>query len=282
MERAEKIGLGIAVAGHVVLFGLLSVGFLVMPNPLKLRHPPVEVQFVDEVAPEASTPNPSAEKPATSVAPELGTPEEQAEPQPAAPAPAPQKAEVPPAPAPAPKAAEKPAPSKPAPAAPAKPKQEAKPAPKPAPAPAKPTHEAKPKPAAHGARLGPDFLKGITDAPSTSRSQTPALSAPVGPAIRNSLAAELRRQLKPHWRAPSGADVEKLRVTVVATLAPDGSLAGEPHAEPIEGVTPSNRAQAALFVERAIAAVKLGAPYKLPSDYYSAWKVIRPQFDKSL
>ena len=28
MERTEKIGLGVATAGHVLLFGLLSAGFL--------------------------------------------------------------------------------------------------------------------------------------------------------------------------------------------------------------------------------------------------------------
>ena len=34
MERAEKIGLGIATAGHVLLFGVLSTNFLGTPNPL--------------------------------------------------------------------------------------------------------------------------------------------------------------------------------------------------------------------------------------------------------
>ena len=50
MERAEKIGLAGAVAGHVVLFGLLSVGFLDTPNPVKLKQAPVEVSLVKEVA----------------------------------------------------------------------------------------------------------------------------------------------------------------------------------------------------------------------------------------
>src|SRR3546814_17117301 len=49
MERAEKIGLGIATAGHVLLFGVLSANFLGTPNPLKLRTPPMDVQFVEKV-----------------------------------------------------------------------------------------------------------------------------------------------------------------------------------------------------------------------------------------
>ena len=42
MDRAEKLGLGAATAGHVVLFGLLSVGFLATPNPLKIERNPVD------------------------------------------------------------------------------------------------------------------------------------------------------------------------------------------------------------------------------------------------
>jgi len=260
MERTEKLGLGIATAGHVLLFGALSVGFLASPNPLSLDRPPLEVQFVDAVALDAMTPRPSNEPPATSVAPELGRPEADAAPAPPAPA-APEPAAAPaPTPAPTPKPAER----KPAPAA--------KPAAKARPAPA--------REAPRGSRLGPDFLKGITDTASASRSQD--IAAAVGPAQTAALAAELLRQLRPHWRSPSGADVEQLRVVVVARLNRDGTLAGEPRAEAVSGITPSNRPQARLFAERAVAAVKLAAPYDLPAEFYDAWKVIRPRFKKDL
>lgn len=263
MERTEKLGLGIATAGHVLLFGALSVGFLASPNPLSLERPPLEVQFVDEVALEATTPRPSSDAPATSVAPELGRPETDTapaptpppEPQPVAPAPAPK-----PAPAPAPKPAER------------KPPPAAKPATKSKAAPARESPR--------GSRLGPDFLKGITDTASASRSQE--VAAAIGPAQTAALAAELLRQLRPHWRSPSGADVEQLRVVVVARLNRDGTLAGEPRAEAVSGVTASNRPQARLFAERAVAAVKLAAPYDLPAEFYDAWKVIRPRFKKDL
>lgn len=266
MERAEKLGLGVATAGHVLLFGLLSVGFLATPNPARLERPPVEVQFVDEVGLEATTPRPTEQAPATSVAPELGAPEEPAPQTPAPPEPVDER----PTPPPRPSAAPAPKPSPP------EPKAKQQPAPK---APSRPAPAARPTP--KGSRLGPDFLKGITDKASPTRDTT-AMNAAIGPAQRAALAAELLRQLRPHWRSPTGADVEKLRVVVTANLAADGSLIGEPQPGEVTGVTPSNRPQARLFVERAVAAVKRAAPFNLPPEFYGTWKTIKPRFDKDL
>ncbi|MBA2920817.1 cell envelope biogenesis protein TolA [Sphingomonas sp. MAH-20] len=264
MDRAEKFGLGAATAGHVVLFGLLSVGFLATPNPLRIERPPVEVTFADDVGLEATAARSAEQPPATSVAPELGRPEE------AAPAYAqnqPEPAPAPAEPAPAPVPTPTPKPNKP----PVRERAEASKA-----APAKPAQSK-----ARGARLGPDFLKGITEAASVSRAAE-ASAANVGPRVQASLASELKRQLKPHWRPPSGADVEKLRVTIVANLALDGTIVGQPRVIGPTGVTPSNRAQANLFVERALAAVRLAAPYHFPKEYYAVWKRIEPQLYEGL
>lgn len=84
MERSEKIGLGIATAGHVLLFGALSAGFLATPNPLKLNSPPMDVSLVDEVALKSAAPQISTEPPPPSEAPEAGPTED------AAPAPVPE------------------------------------------------------------------------------------------------------------------------------------------------------------------------------------------------
>ena len=266
MDRAEKFGLGAATAGHVVLFGLLSVGFLATPNPLKIERNPVDVTFVDDVGLDATTPRPSDQAPATSVAPEIG------EPEPATPTEAqalPEPAPAPPEPAPAPVPAPTPKPQKPPVRQPETTKRS--------------EAQAKPSPAAvkpKGARLGADFLKGITEAASVSRTQT--ANAAIGPREQASLAAELKRQLKPHWRPPSGADIEKLRVTIVANLDENGAIKGQPEVIGPTGVTASNRAQASLFAERALAAVKLAAPYKFPKEYYAAWKTIRPQLYEGL
>ena len=154
MDRVEKVGLGIAVAGHIVLFGLLSIGFLATPNPEKLQQTPMEVSLVKDVGLEATAPQ-SVTPPAQSVAPDAGEPEDAAAPAEAEPAAEPEPAPPEPKPAPPqPKPEPKPAP-KPAPKAEPKPaKPEPKPQPKPKPAPVKaapkprPVAEAAPKPAA--------------------------------------------------------------------------------------------------------------------------------------
>ena len=163
MERGERTGLAIAVAGHIVLFGLLSVGFLSTPNPEKLKVTPIDISLVKDVALDAASPTPNQQA-AQSVAPEEGAPEDAAppepveaepEPQPAPPPPAPQP-KPPPKPQPRPEPKPEPAPKpRPVPKPEPKPKPVERPQPKPQPkakpapakpAPAKPVREAKPAP----------------------------------------------------------------------------------------------------------------------------------------
>lgn len=339
MERAEKIGLGVATAGHVLLFGLLSAGFLATPNPLKLKTPPMEVSMVDEVALQSTAPKISTAPPPPSIAPEQGptqdakpSPEPEPEPAPAPPQPKPQPK---PTPAP-PKEVVKPAPEKPAPKpkpVPAK-KEVAKVAPKPKPAPEKPAPKAKPTPAKpapqkpkastappskaatkpstsastksaakartntparasgqgkadkpKGSLLGDDFLKGIdTKADAPRRPPAPAPAAAMGPAQKSALDAELRRQLKPHWRPPSGADADQLVTLLEVRLDKNGAVIGSPEVIDQLGVTASNRPQAKLHAERAIQAVKLASPFRnMPPEFYDQWKWLRPlRFDARL
>ncbi len=251
MQRAEQAGLGIAVAGHAVLFGALSLGLIAAPKPVPPLTQPVDIQIVDKVGLTDTAPNPAIEEPAASVAPEFGPPVEVSAPVPA--------------PAPLPKAASAPAPTKPAPkaATPA-----VKPAVKPAAAPPR------------GSRLGSDFLKGLTDRPSASTAQTPRAAA--GPAVEASLAREVLRQLKPHWKAPTGADAEQLRTSLSIRLNADGTVAAVRVIE-TTGVTDSNRGQVRLHQEAATKAVRLAAPFVLPTELYDAWKVLEPvTFDKRL
>ena len=288
MERAEKIGLGVATAGHVLLFGLLSAGFLATPNPLKLNSPPMDVSLVDEVDLKSMAPQVSTAPPPPSVAPEEG-PTEDAAP---APVPAPEPTPAPPPPKPAPKP--KPAPEKPAP----KPKPTP---PKPKPAAAAPTpaqQKAKPKtntPPARasgqgkaekpkGSLLGRDFLKGIDTDADAPRKPAPPPAAAMGPAQKAALDAEIRRQLKPHWRPPSGADADQLVTLLEVRLDPNGRVIGAPEVIDQLGVTASNRPQAQLHAERAIQAVKLASPFRnLPPEFYEQWKWLRPlRFDARL
>lgn len=285
MERTEKIGLGIATAGHVLLFGLLSAGFLSTPNPLKLNSPPMEVSLVDEIDFKSAAPQISTQPPPPSQAPEIGptqdaapapepAPEPEAVPAPAPPKPAPAKKDVPKA-RPKPPAPQKAEPK--AKASPEKPKATAKPAPQKA--------QAKPKAKTdrpRGSLLGKDFLKGIeSEAPSRSPAAAPPAAA-IGARQKSALDAEIRRQLKPYWKAPTGADAEQLRTFVDVQLSRDGSIQGTPQIFDTTGVTASNRAQMKLHQELAIKAIRLAAPFKLPADLYDGWKFLRISFDKRL
>lgn len=320
MERTEKIGLGVATAGHVLLFGLLSVGFLATPNPLKLKTPPMEVSMVDEVALQSTAPKLSAEPPPPSVAPEQGPTQDAApapEPEPAPePVPVPPKPQPKPTPAP-PKPQPKAAPAKPKPAPPKKEVAKAAPKPKPAPekpappkkpapekpkatAPSKPAAKASTKPAAKtparasgqgkadkpkGSLLGDDFLKGIdTSADAPRKPPAPAPATAMGPAQKAALDAELRRQLKPHWRPPSGADADRLVTLLEVRLDKSGAVIGTREVIDQLGVTASNRPQAKLHAERAIQAVKLASPFRnMPPEFYDQWKWLRPlRFDARL
>ena len=272
MEKAEKIGLGVAAVGHIALFGVLSLSLIAKPDEA-FRPKPMEVMIADEVGLESSAPNPAMVAPATSVAPELGLPEESSfmEPEPLP--------EPPPTPAATPKPTVKPAPTSSEPRRrPDKPTSTTKPKPKPAakPAPAaKPTPAAKPKPTPKGSRLGDDFLKGVTDAPSTSQNQNIRAEKASASAVA-SLQRELYRLVKQRWTPPSGADSELLRTKVVARLDRDGKIIGSPSAS-TTGITASNRSQVGVHQERAIAAVRLAAPYTtFPEKFYDEWKVIEP------
>lgn len=272
MERAEKIGLGIATAGHVLLFGVLSAGFLSTPNPLKLRTPPIEVSIVDEVGLEMAAPRLSQEEMRASEAPEIGPMEEAVpapprvkEPEPE-PRPAPPPKEAAPAPRPAEKARPKPTPVKKAEPEKARPKAE-------------------PEKRPRGSRLGADFLKGIdTERPTRATADTPPATK-MSSAQVASLNAEIRRQLKPHWKAPTGADAELLRTVLQVELNPDGSLKGAPQVVDQTGITDSNRAQLQLHAEQAVKAVRLAAPFRLPREFYDipgGWHSLTLGFDRRL
>jgi outer membrane biosynthesis protein TonB len=275
IDRAEVAGLGVATVGHVALLVALSLGFAASRLPAP-KSDPIEVSFVEEVGLQSTSPTPAAEAPAPLLAPEEGPPapampappeiQPVPQPQPAVRAPAPMPA---PAAKPTPRAAvPKPAPAKPAPRA-SQPKA----------APAKAVPVAKPAAARPTGRLS-GLLKGVSDRNTESRSTAPPAAA-AGPAVQASLGAEVRRQLKPHWKAPTGADSEQLRTEVVISLGQDGRVT-DIRIAGTTGQTASNRPQVPLHREQAERAVRLAAPFRLPAQYYEAWKSLRVTFDKRL
>lgn len=256
MERTEATGLTIATIGHVALFAALSLGIATRPE---LREPveSLAVMLTDEVGLEAQSPN-QIEPAATSLAPEIGTPEPAPAPAPAAQSP-PQREVARPAPTP-------PRPTQ-------QPRQRSEP--QRTTTPPRPTDERQRRRPDRdlGARLGLS-RDGATDEASTSTSQTPP-AAVAGPAVISSLQRELLRQVKPHWRPPTGADVEALRTKVVARLDRNGNIVGTPTVS-TTGRNAANAAQVAIHQERALAAVQRAAPFNFPAEYYDAWQTIEP------
>jgi hypothetical protein len=245
LRREEKLGLGIAVVLHLALVAALIV---------EARRevpviPPAErmtVSLADDVSLESTAPDPSKEAQAA-IAPVLAPESE--------PIPAPVTTPVPSVvPTPVRKDVSKPQ---------AKPQPPQKPAQKPG----------------GGSRLGDDFLKGIS---SGERANAGTPAAAFGSAEAASLAQAIARQIKPHWSAPQGVDVEKLVTVVRFRLNPDGSLAGDPVVVRQTGVTPSNEAQKGRHAEQAIRAVRLAAPFDLPAQFYDHWKVVNSTFDRRL
>jgi outer membrane biosynthesis protein TonB len=297
MDRADATGLGVAFAGHAALFTVLALGFAAAKLPVP-QSDPIEIEMVtEEAALVSAAPTPSADAPAPLLAPEEGPPAPAAapivaEPMPlprVEPSPAPRVTPTPqpprPAPTPTPKVVQRPQPPRPA---PAQPKAKAVP---PRPAPAKAVPKAAPKAAApasqpKGSAARPTgrlkgLLSGLGANDSPSRATTPP-ARKAGAAVTASLGAEVRRQLKPHWKSPTGADAEQLRTELSIWLTPSGAVT---RVEVIRttGQTASNRPQVKLHQEQAVRAARLASPFRLPAEYYDEWKHLSPiGFDKRL
>jgi len=284
MDRSERIGLGVATAGHVLLFGALSLGLLRTSVPLPPRQTTIDVALADSIALESRTTQPTTEPPRSATAPEQGPPEpDAAPPEPSEAVSSPVTAPAPPTPVPPKPKAVEPAPEKPreAPQKKTPPKASTKPAEKKPAAKAEPTPKASDKPQ-RASRLGRDFLKGLdADTPSARNAPTTGSNAPMGAVAARALNAEINRQIKPFWRPPSGADAEKLVTLLSVHLDENGAVVGRIEVVGQEGVTASNRAQADLHAERAVQAVTRASPFRnLPPEYYDQWKWLRPlRFD---
>ena len=279
MERTEKFGFGIASAAHVLLFAALSTSWI-SANPLKLRNDAVEVTFADEVALQSAARKLAKEPPPPAPGEAEGLPER-------AP-PTPAEAVAPPKPAPAPEPAPLPMPQ---------PRTVSKPAPRPsarsnpAPAKARPDTKEQSKPAKpQQSEKSRGMLKLDTSqwarsdsrADANSKATDGTLASSLSSAQKSALDAEIRRQIKPYWKAPTGADVELLRTVVEVDLSRDGSIVGEPRIVATTGQNASNRAQVRLHQEQAVKAIRLAAPFKLPAALYSAWQSLQIGFDKRL
>lgn len=277
----ERIGLGVALAAHIALFGWLA-----LDQPGRDMVPPPErmtVSFAEEVAPQSTAPEPMVEA-APEVAPTRGEAAPEPEPLPVArPEPVVQPRPLPrviptPQPRPVPKAAPTRTPPKAAPTA----KPTAKPVAKAAPKTADERTRRRPDAPKGASRVGNDFLKGLPGGQAAGAATTPP-AAKAGPQVGASLSQAIARQLKPRWVAPQGAEADQLVTILAWDLSRDGSLAGRPRVVSQSGVSDANRAQQARHAEQAIRAVQLAAPFDLPEQYYDSWKRVAAfRFDRKL
>ena len=85
------------------------------------------------------------------------------------------------------------------------------------------------------------------------------------------------RRLPPveRWN-PERCGHSGMRIARDGTWYHDGAPIRRPEMVRQTGVTPVNEAQAKRHAEQAIRAVQLAAPFKLPDEYYNAWKVVGP------
>jgi type IV secretory pathway VirB10-like protein len=252
LSPEERIGIGAALAAHVVLAAAMAWH---ATRDLPPIAPPerIDISLATEVSLESTAPDPSAQ-PAASFAPVISD-----LPQPPDPVTAP--------------------PVEPRPVPTVRPTSRPTPAPTPT-----PTSRATPRPTptptqrAGAGRLGENFLEGTSNADGNSGSP----AATFGTAERAALNSAVTRQLRPHWSAPSGVDVEQLVTVISWELNEDGSLRGRPEVVSQTGITDSNRPQAGLHAERAIRAVQLAAPFNLPPQFYSRWRRLQWTFDRRL
>lgn len=285
MDRAERTGLGIAIVGHALLFGALSVSLLRPTPKLPPLNPPIDVELIDAKSLVTAAPDAvkEASAPPAAEAPPAAAPEPIAAPPPPTPI-------APPTPA---KPIAMPKPVAPAKALPKKmdPTPPSKTAQTPAKAPAKPVAKAEPKARTSrlgglGAQLSQAANTESARAPGTGRgtaaqgSGTPA--AKTAAQLEASFIQALFVKIKRYWRAPTGVDAELLRTQLVVTLKPDGSV-GSITVVNQSGDNENNSNLKALHAERAVNAVRRAAPFDLPPEHYAIWQSLGPlTFDKRL
>ncbi len=286
MQRAERIGLGVALVGHIALFAALSLGLFSADDP-PVQPDPVQVSLIGEIAPIATAPQLSNEAPAPAPADDIGetldsleAPPSEILPRMETPAPATAPEPTPPRaqPRPTPKPAAKPKPQpKP------EPKAKVEPAPKAAPK-AEPKASMPPRQTNRGqasasrSRSFADNMRGTLDG--AGKADSPPAAA-VSQTVRRQIDVSINGKVRGPWNncQVTGVDVDQLKTTVRFSLTRSGGLGGIDSVR-TSGQNDSNRAQISRFEECAKRAIQLAAPFSLPQDGYDIWKSYTLDFEK--
>lgn len=265
MDRAEKLGLGVAVGGHALLLGAFALGLLASAKTAP-KQESISVSLVGEIADVSTAPDaiqedsappalgdtaPAEPPPASTPIMQIAKPleKQQAKPvsQPMKPATAPPVAKV----------AVKKEPVKQPPA-------------KTAAVSGKGATPAKP---GGLSRSFLDSIDNIGKAPSAGKAVgTPA--AKTAAEVRRSVGISIAGQIRSRVRAcaPSGIDINKIETFVTLNLEPTGKLTSV-RFDKQTGLNTSNQPQAGPLKDCILQAVRAASPYSgLDSEYYDVWK----------
>jgi hypothetical protein len=266
MDRVEKVGLGAAIGGHVILLGAFGLGLLASADTIK-RQESISVSLVGEIADVSTAPDaiqeesapPAAGDTAPSEPPPAPTPVMQIEKPVAKPMQKPAKPNTAP---PLAKVAAKKEPVKTS-ATPPKTVKAAATS-------GKGTTPAKP---GGLSRNFEDSINNIGKAPGAGKAVgTPA--AKTATEVRRSVGISIAGQIRSRVRAcaPSGIDINKIETFVTLSLEPSGKLTSVRFDKQV-GVTDSNQPQAGPLKDCILQAVRAGSPYDgLDPEYYDVWK----------
>jgi protein TonB len=266
MDRVEKVGLGAAIGGHVILLGAFGLGLLASADTIK-KPESISVSLVGEIADVSTAPDaiqeesapPAAGDTAPSEPPPAPTPVIKIEKPVAKPVQKPAKPDTAP---PLAKVAAKKEPVKTA----ATPPKTVK---------TTPTSGKGSTPAKPGglSRNFEDSINNIGKAPGAGKAVgTPA--AKTAPEVRRSVGISIAGQIRSRVRAcaPSGIDINKIETFVTLSLEPSGKLTSVRFDRQV-GVTDSNQPQAGPLKDCILQAVRAGSPYDgLDPEYYDVWK----------
>ena len=266
MDRVEKVGLGAAIGGHVILLGAFGLGLLASAQSVK-KPESISVSLVGEIADVSTAPDaiqdesapPAAGDTAPSEPPPAPTPVMQIEKPVAKPVQKPAKPDTAP---PLAKVAAKKEPVKTA-VTPPKTVKAAAPSGKGS-TPAKPGGLS---------RNFEDSINNIGKAPGAGKAVgTPA--AKTATEVRRSVGISIAGQIRSRVRAcaPSGIDINKIETFVTLSLEPSGKLTSVRFDKQV-GVTDSNQPQAGPLKDCILQAVRAASPYDgLDPEYHDVWK----------
>lgn len=269
MDRAEKLGLGAAVGGHVVLLGAMALGLMMSAEPVT-KPEAISVSLVGEIADVSTAPDAIQEESA---------PPAPAEAEPAEPPPSPSMQIERPVEKPQAKPVPKPLPRETPPPAKVATKKVAvkQPPAKTSTAAAKSGKGTTPAKPGGLSKSFEDSINAIGKAPGAGKAVgTPAArsASVIRSATNTTIAAEVR-PLIPSC-APRTSDNSSLRVFVSLSISPSANLVSA-NVYDVQGITPSNEAQVDEMKRCVLQSLKAASPYNLDPEEYEVWKGHRVQ-----